>query len=71
MTKNEKQQLETICRYLKDGFKDLNSGRIAIGVSNVEKAEVLLDALLAMEDAKQRNINCEPLSQRLSKKKAP
>lgn len=57
MTKNEKKQLETICRYLKDGFKDLNSGRIAIGVSNVEKAEVLLDALLAMEDAKQRNIS--------------
>lgn len=57
MTKNEKQQLETICRYLKDGFKDLNSGRIAIGVSNVEKAEVLLDALLAMEEAKQRNIS--------------
>lgn len=57
MTKSEKQQLETICRYLKDGFKDLNCGRIAIGMSNVEKAEVLLDALLAMEDAKQRKTN--------------
>ncbi|MBE5254525.1 MAG: hypothetical protein E6X23_19945 [Mixta calida] len=57
MTKSEKQQLETICRYLKDGFQDLNCGRIAIGMSNVEKAEVLLDALLAMEDAKQRKTN--------------
>ncbi|EPB6469328.1 hypothetical protein ACQUW4_004012 [Cronobacter dublinensis] len=52
MTKNEKQQLETICRYLKDGFQDLNSGRIALGKSSVEKAEVLLDALQAMEDMK-------------------
>lgn len=57
MTKHEKQQLETICRYLKDGFEYLNSGRIAFGVSNVEKAEVLLDALLAMEDAKKRKTN--------------
>jgi hypothetical protein len=32
----------------------MNCGRIAIGVSNVEKAEVLLDALLAMEDAKKK-----------------
>ncbi|MEG3112127.1 hypothetical protein SC127_15475 [Pantoea sp. T14] len=56
MTKDEVQQLETICRYLKDGFKDLNCGRIAVGASNVEKAEVLLDALLAMEEAKNRRI---------------
>lgn len=55
MTKDEKQQLEIICRYLKDGFQDLNCGRIATGVSNVEKAEVLLDALLAMVDQKQRS----------------
>ncbi|MEG3113436.1 MULTISPECIES: hypothetical protein [unclassified Pantoea] len=54
MTKDEMQQLETICRYLKDGFKDLNCGRIAVGASNVEKAEVLLDALMAMEEAKNR-----------------
>jgi len=57
MTINEKQQLETICRYLKDGFRDLNCGRVAIGVSNVEKAEILLDALLAMEDARQKKAN--------------
>lgn len=57
MTKDEKQQLETICRYLKDGFGYLNSGRIGFGVSSVEKAEVLLDALLAMRDAKKRKNN--------------
>ncbi|HFV9291463.1 TPA: hypothetical protein ACIAIE_001265 [Serratia fonticola] len=50
MTKSEKQQPETICRYLKDGFKDLNCGRIGIGIGSVEKAEVLLDAFLAMAD---------------------
>lgn len=54
MTKDEKQQLEIICRYLKDGFKDLNCGRIAFGASNIEKAEVLLDAMLAMEDSKSK-----------------
>lgn len=53
MTNGEKQQLETICRYLKDGFQYLNCGRISIGLSNVEKAEVLLDVLLATEDQKQ------------------
>ncbi|CNJ18467.1 Uncharacterised protein [Yersinia aldovae] len=53
MTKNEKQQLETICRYLKDVFQYLNCGRISIGLSNVEKAEVLLDVLLATEDQNQ------------------
>lgn len=52
MTNGEKQQLETICRYLKEGFQYLNCGRISIGVSNIEKAEVLLDVLLAMEDKK-------------------
>ena len=52
MTKNEKQQLETICRYLKDGFKDLSCGRISYGVSSVEKSELLLDVLLSSEDAK-------------------
>ncbi|WP_312817810.1 hypothetical protein [Atlantibacter subterraneus] len=54
MTKSEKQKLETICRFLKDGFRDLSCGRIAIGISSVNKAEVLLDAMLAMEDAKQK-----------------
>ncbi|EHE9379692.1 hypothetical protein NOR17_002788 [Salmonella enterica] len=54
MTKSEKQQLETICRYLKDGFVDLDCGRIASGKASVEIAEVLLDALLAMTDKKQK-----------------
>lgn len=52
MTKDEKQQLETICRYLKDGYRQLDCGRIAIGIQNINNAEVLLDAMLAMEDAK-------------------
>ncbi|WP_208952086.1 hypothetical protein [Rahnella sp. ChDrAdgB13] len=52
MTNSEKQRLEVICRYLKDGFRDLDCGRIASGISNVNNAEVLLDALLAMEDAR-------------------
>lgn len=52
MTKDEKQQLETICRYLKDGYRELDCGRIAIGIQNINNAEVLLDAMLAMEDAK-------------------
>ena len=50
MTKDEKRQLEIICRYLKDGYRDLDCGRIAIGISNVNNAEVLLDAMPAMED---------------------
>lgn len=52
MTKDEKQQLETICRYLKDGYQDLDCGRISRGISSINNAEVLLDALLAMEDAR-------------------
>ena len=52
MTKDEKQQLETICRYLKDGYRELDCGRIAIVIHNINNAEVLLDAMLAMEDAK-------------------
>lgn len=50
MTKNEKQQLETIHRYLKDWFQYLNCGRISLGVSNVEKAEILLDVLMTLTD---------------------
>lgn len=52
MTKNEKEQLETIHRYLKDGFQYLNDGRVSLGVSNVEKAEILLDVLLTLSDKK-------------------
>ncbi|MBF1995628.1 hypothetical protein HW114_09040 [Serratia symbiotica] len=51
---NEKQQLETVSRYLNDGHQLLNCGRTQAGVNNVEKAGVLLDALLAMQDAKRR-----------------
>lgn len=52
MNKNEKQQLEAIHRYLKDGFQYLNCGRISLGVSNVEKAEILLDVLMTLADKK-------------------
>lgn len=52
MTKNEKQQLETIRRYLNDGFQYLNCRRISLGVSNVEKAEILLDVLMTLADKK-------------------
>lgn len=50
MTKNEKQQLETICRYLKDGYKFLTCGRTQAGVESIEKAEVLLDVLIALSE---------------------
>ncbi|HFQ6936216.1 TPA: hypothetical protein ACHSNL_001830 [Klebsiella variicola] len=52
MTKDERQQLETICRYLKDGYRDLDCGRIERGIHNVNNAEVLLDTLLSMEEAR-------------------
>lgn len=52
MTKHEKQQLETVCRYLKDGYQFLTCGRTLAGVESVEKAEVLLDVLLALSDKK-------------------
>lgn len=54
MTKNEKQQLETISRYLKDGFVCLDSGRIQHGKDSVEKAEILVDVLLALADRKKK-----------------
>lgn len=54
MTKNEKQQLETICRYLSDGFADLNCGRISFGVASMDKDKILLDVLLAMGGGKSK-----------------
>lgn len=54
MTKHEKQQLETICRYLNDGFADLGCGRISFGVTSVEQAKILLDVLLAMANRKSK-----------------
>lgn len=50
MTKADKEKLEIICEYLKAGFQKLNCGRIGQGIEDVEKAEVLLDAFLAMDD---------------------
>lgn len=54
MTKHEKQQLETVCRYLNDGFADLGCGRISFGVASVEQAKILLDVLLAMANRKSK-----------------
>ncbi|WP_226020025.1 hypothetical protein [Serratia symbiotica] len=54
MTKNERLQLETVSQYLNDSHQLLTCGRTQAGVNNVEKARVLLDALLAMQDAKRR-----------------
>lgn len=54
MTKVEKQQCEMVIRYLKDGFGDLDCGRVAAGKSSVEKGLVLLDSLLALTARKEK-----------------
>lgn len=56
MTKHEKQQLETVCRYLHDGFADLGCGRISFGVASVEQAKILLDVLLVMANRKSKQV---------------
>ncbi|ELM7339259.1 hypothetical protein Q2V87_002205 [Salmonella enterica] len=53
MTKGEKKQCETIIRYLKDGFSDLDCGKIAAGKSSVEKWLTLLDVLLSLSTRKE------------------
>jgi len=54
MTKNERHELETISRYIKDGFNLLDSGRIDPGKNSVEMAQMLTEALMARADIKKK-----------------
>lgn len=43
MTKNEKQQLATVARYIESGVSLIDSGRIHAGRESTEMAKVLVD----------------------------
>lgn len=48
MTKDERQQLATIARYIESGVSLIDSGRISAGKESTEMAKVLVEVMLSM-----------------------
>lgn len=48
MTKNEKQQLATVARYIESGASLIESGRIHAGRESVEMARVLVEVMISL-----------------------
>lgn len=48
MTKDEKQQLATLARYIESGVSLIDSGRIHAGKESLEMARVLVEVMLSI-----------------------
>lgn len=52
MTKDEKQQLATVERYIESGVSLIDSGRISAGKESMEMAKVLVEVMLSIATRK-------------------
>lgn len=54
MTREERQQLVTLARYIESGVSLLESGRTLAGKESIEMAKVLAEVMLSMAFEKKR-----------------